>query len=117
MRTQIREIIENEKVNSAWSKGVKLYAIELLDSLESEEVTKELLLNGATSWAEYSDGGCALICDCDIAERLCTPSELKKNKGGENNPNREESWLNVQSRALRQASNMIINTKRTIERA
>ena len=84
---KLLESIENEKVKSAWDKGVKLYAYELVEALEVEtveEVTKETLLNGADSWSSFSYGGCSLIYDCDIAERLSTPSELKKNKGGEN---------------------------------
>ena len=36
------------------------------------------LLNGAVSWQEYSDGGCSLIYDGDIAARVCTPSEYKR---------------------------------------
>ena len=36
------------------------------------------LLNGAERWQEYSDGGCSLIYDGDIAARVCTPSEYKR---------------------------------------
>ena len=69
----------------------------------NEKELKEWLLNGAMDWEDYSYGGCSLIYDSQIAERLCTPSELKKKDGGRLEPNSQESWLDVQTRALRQA--------------
>lgn len=119
---ELRALIENEKPRSAWGRGVKKYAEELVDKLAeaieggyfSEEhlsapaALNKQLLNGADNWSQYSWGGCALIYDKDIAERLCNPSELKKTKGGERNPNSREEWLDVQARALSQASNMVI---------
>lgn len=95
---------------SAWSKGVALYAEDLRESLKENnlQATKENLLNGARTWAEYSYGGCALIYDVDIAERLCNPSELKRTKGGERQPNSRESWLDVQARALSQAARIVL---------
>lgn len=107
--------IETMKNVSAWNKGVNVYALELLDddyitdeSLESPKILKKQLLNGADDWQQYSEGGCSLIYDGDIAERLCTPSELKRNKNGELNPNGRENWLDCQARALFQASNRIM---------
>lgn len=118
--TQIKTEIEKTSCRSAWKRGVKVYALELLNALaenrgyngldgyvNSLEIRKELL-NGAKNWYEYSYGGCSLINDYEIAERLCTPSELKRKKGGELPPNSCESWLNVQSRALHMACNWII---------
>ena len=49
----------------------------------------------------------SIIYDSDIAERLCTPSELKKTRNGERKPNSREEWLDVQARALRQAFSRI----------
>jgi len=75
------------------------------------EVTKENLLNGARDWSEYSYGGSSLIYDGDIAERLATPSEIKKCTrvdGSLRNPNSSETWLDVQTRALRQAASKIL---------
>lgn len=98
--------IEGAPVKSAWAKGVKEYALELVESAEVEltrDNARTVLLNGASDWSEYSWGGCSLIYNDDIAERLCTPSELKKKKGGDLNPNSREQWLDVQARALRQA--------------
>ena len=114
----LRIAIENEKARSAWSKGVKMYALELLADLPEnyeifgEKSDMELLLNGAKDWNQYSWGGCSLIYDEDIAERLCTPSELKKTRNGQRRPNNSEEWLDTQARALYQACNMICRLAR-----
>ena len=122
----IRETIENKPTRSAWDKGKKAYALELLENLEdginggyidpadleSPALLKKSLLNGAADWSQYSWGGCSLIHDGDIAERLCTPSEYKRKRGGDLQPNSRESWLDVQARALSQAANCIINAAR-----
>lgn len=108
---------ELEKMNSknAWAAGVKLYAYEILenikecedDLLTNSKLLNKALLNGASNWTEYSEGGCSLIYDGDIAERLCTPSEFKRKDHGRLNPNSRETWLDVQTRALYQASSLI----------
>ena len=111
---ELRKLVEEIPNTSAWKRGVKEYTDELLDNLEeraqsyerlpkNEKELEEWLLNGAMSWDEYSYGGCSLIYNGDIAERLCTPSELKKKDGGRLAPNSNESWLDVQIRALYQA--------------
>lgn len=96
---------------SAWSRGVKLYALELLEGLE-EDYTGARLLNGAENWKAYSSGGCALIYDADIAERLATASELKRKRGGDSPPNASETWLDCQARALSQAARLIAKLSR-----
>ena len=114
----IRNHIEAKNPRSAWDKGVKAYALELLDELEeiisyapealdNINLLDKALLNGASSWWQYSEGGCSLICDNDIAVRLCTPSELKRTKDGVRRPNSRESWIEVQARALSQAASLI----------
>lgn len=103
--------IESIKTRSAWSAGVKTYALEMLSDLEGD-YSPAALLNGAWDWAEYSAGGCSLIYDADIAERLCTPSELKRKRDGDLPPNRSESWIGCQTRALRQAARMIESAAR-----
>lgn len=109
----IRTTITARRARSAWDKGVTLYALELLDNLrdlpaaDSRQEIKKALLNGARDWSEYSYGGCALIYDGDIAARLCSPSELKRTRGGDRRPNRRENWLDVQARALYQAFRLI----------
>ena len=107
----VRERIKATPARSAWRRGVSAYALELLDSVAGraayeghgpEDVAqlRKWMLDGARDWSEYSYGGCSLVYDGDIAERLCTPSELRKTRGGERNPNCRESWLDVQARAL-----------------
>lgn len=118
-KQDIINALESRKDRSAWAKGVTAYAIDLLTESELVELTggaedEKALLNGANDWQQYSEGGCALVYNADIAKALCTPSELKKNKGGANPPNARESWIDCQSRALFQAWNLI---KRTIQTA
>ena len=98
---------------SAWARGVKEYALELVESLNddadlsNETLLQKALFNGASSWQQYSEGGCSLIYNADIAERLCSPSELKRCKGGERAPSGRETWLDCQSRALWQAHKVV----------
>lgn len=123
--------IESEKQRSAWDKGVTKYALELVEQLgeqinggyfeeldltESKKV-RAALLNGAADWSQYSWGGCSLIYDSDIAERLCNPSELKKTRNGERRPNSREEWLDTQARALFQAANRVCRHIRTLEKS
>lgn len=121
---EVLSTIEATSPRSAWSRGVKVYALEMLeelaesieqgwrdeDELCNRHMIERVLLNGASSWAEYSEGGCSLIYDGDIAKRLCTPSELVKTRNGERRPNPREEWLDTQARALFQACNLIVNT-------
>ena len=107
---QVRDIItalEARCDRSAWDRGVTAYALEMLEELETEELfprtVEKTLLNSAPSWHDYSWGGCTLIYDCDIAERLCSPSELKRTRNGERRPNASEEWLDTQARACFQA--------------
>ena len=98
---------------SAWSRAVYTYASELVGGLDSsvdlsnETLLRKALLNGASDWQQYSEGGCALVYDADIAERLCSPSGLKRCKGGERQPNARETWLDCQARALGQAASLV----------
>lgn len=114
---QVRAELNKRKDRSAWDMGVTDYAHDLLDAVEESARAghslntvrewREAMLNGAQDWKEYSNGGCALIYDYDIAVRLCTPSELKRKREGELNPNSSETWFDVQARALRQAQRRI----------
>ena len=122
------QAIDEMKCRSAWQRGVREYALEfaeqigeLIDggyeeeeNLASPKLVEKMCLNGAPSWHEYSWGGCSLIYDRDIAERLCTPSELKKKKGGILRPNKREEWLDVQTRALFQAAVIVKRLARTV---
>ena len=115
--------VEAKKVRGAWNKGVKYYAGMLCEKLadsaeyyeevgETHEITEKVMLNGASDWAQYSCGGCALIYDGEIAETLCSPSELKRCDGGNKQPNSRETWLDVQARALRQAARLVLDCAR-----
>ena len=115
-RLELMKLVDATPAKSAWKKGVKEYAIELLDQHDEDIVVpmsvNELgkwLFNGADNWSEYSWGGRSLIYDSDIAERLCNPSELKKTDNGRRRPNSREQWLDTQARALLQASFLIRN--------
>lgn len=128
---KLYQSIESENQRSAWDKGVTKYALELVDQLgeqinggyfeeldltESKKV-RAALLKGAADWSQYSWGGCSLIYDGDIAERLCCPSELKKTRNGERRPNSREEWLDTQARALFQAANRVCRHIKTLEKS
>ena len=111
----MRYQINAKRCRSAWDKGVRLYALELIDGLEERAAWENDLpvnvrdlnrwmLNGASSWQQYSEGGCSLIYNRQIAERLCTASELKKTDNGRKDPNARETWIDCQARALYQAA-------------
>lgn len=116
---RIADELKAKKTYSAWDRGVNAYALELAAALEnrasyedhdpSRDECREWMLNGARDWSEYSYGGCSLIYDGDIAERLCTPGELKRTRHGERRPNSREGWLDVQARALSQACSRVIH--------
>lgn len=117
----IKATLKANRDRSAWGKGVNLYALELLESIqenleyigksitefESKQEFEEFALNGARTWKDYSFGGCSLIYNWEICERLCPPSIIKKKQGGALDPNRDELWMDVQTRALYQAFNRL----------
>lgn len=116
---ELRKKIEASKARSAWARGVRDYALELLEVSdlpvnipEDRHILRDYLMNGATTWKAYSWGGCSLIYDQDICERLATPSEKKITRNGQRKPNAREEWLDVQARALYQAEILINNTLR-----
>ncbi|MCI9163757.1 MAG: hypothetical protein HFG59_10985 [Lachnospiraceae bacterium] len=82
---------ENYPVRSAWGRGVRSYVEEFFEAYMTNKglriddtdarigkITDADLLNGAKDWSQYSYVRCADICDADICERLCCPSEAKK---------------------------------------
>lgn len=112
---RIRSRIEAAPARSAWRRGVKAYALELLENWEASgfEYLDELsLLGGAEDWGAYSWNGCSLIFNDSIARRLCTPSELRRTYGGRRRPNAREDWLDVQTRALYQAAWLVLESAR-----
>ena len=126
---QIRTAVQASSARSAWQRGVKAYADDLLDDLlesinygsfdmadwSKPRALRAALLNGASDWKEYSWGGCSLCYNGQIAERLCNPSELKRYYAGKlDRPNSREEWLDCQARALFQAANLIFRIGREI---
>lgn len=120
----IRAELNARHDRSAWDKAITLYALDLLDDVQEGADNMERLpldgaeleqwaLNGASCWEQYSNGGCSICYNADIATRVCTPSELKRTDCGMNNPNSRETWLDVQARALYQACNRIRTICRT----
>lgn len=120
----IRAELNASHDRSAWDKAVTLYALDLLEDIQWYANDAERLpldgaelekwaLNGASCWEQYSNGGCSICYNADIAARVCTPSELKRKHGGAYEPNSRETWLDVQARALYQAYNRIRTICRT----
>lgn len=128
--------IEAAKPRGAWSKGVKFYALWMLENVEdytrpADSLTLGELVNhcgyvrvkigmfSAQGWnaaKETSEGGCFHIYSCQIAQQLCNPSELRscqRKDGSYRNPNSRESWLDVQTRAVYQALLLIQRTAAT----
>ncbi len=116
-KQELLTAIDNAPSRSAWKRGVKKYAYDLVDGYDGEfdELTtnprlcERRLLNGAQDWAQYSWGGCAFCYNGQIAQALCAPWELKRTKNGALRPNRHEEWLDVQARALYQAARLILD--------
>lgn len=109
--------LESRKVRGAWNAAVNDYARELVEvakGYDREPINAHelghMMLNGASDWGAYSWGGSSLIYNQDIAERVCSPSELKRvtNKNGlRDMANAREHWLDVQARALYQAAMLV----------
>ena len=115
---KIRERLAATKPRTAWDKGVKKIAENLLDKYEEivrdregsdpvPPLTEKAVLNGADSWEQYCYGGCATIYSAVIARTLCTPSELRRTDYGRKAPNLRETWMDVQVRAHVQAWELI----------
>lgn len=115
---EIKRAIAERPARSAWDKGCREYAEELFaevvehrrltdDAELGENITEAEMLNGARDWDQYSYGGCALVYDGDICERLCTENEAKRKKYGECKPGLYDSWLDAQAAALKQAARIV----------
>lgn len=111
---EIAKAIDEMKTRGAWATGVKAYAQMIIEEIaeaadfydrqpETIEELKAWALNGADDWKMASYGGNFLIYNYDIAHTLCNPTELKRTKEGLNDPNPQETWCDVQARALYQA--------------
>lgn len=113
----IRANIENSRTRSAWSRGVNLYALDILDSMaeradwyysiyeEYPKMSESFALNGASDWRHYAEGGNGLIYTYKIVGRLCTPGEIRKYNDGKF---RNINFIEVEARALYQAFRVIV---------
>lgn len=103
----IKKLESLKTPRSAWGKGVLNYAYYILEKIpqETEIESEKDLLNGAKSWKHASYSGCFNVEDEVIALSLCNKSELLMTR----RPNRDETWLDVQARALFQASQLILS--------
>lgn len=112
--------VNNTKTRSAWSKGVKAYALGILANFEEwqkfnevngesvPELDERTALNGADNWRHWAEGASGLADSYAILCRLCPPSEVKKGVRG-------IDWLEVEARAAHQAWRMIAEAVRKLE--
>lgn len=107
----IKKLMSLKNPRSAWKKGVLYYAFFIVSKFDREtEIESEAtLLNGAKDWKQASWSGCFYVNDEVIALTLCNNSELQMTRNGKRRPNRDEMWLDVQARALFQASQLILS--------
>ena len=120
--SEIHTILIQEKPRSAWTRGVNNIAMDIVSEiLENADGNDAPHFNRVEDFArhfynvslrEAVDGGCFLVYDYDIAENFCTPSELKRVKNGERNPNSRETWLDVMYRGAYQAIRHIISLQK-----
>lgn len=111
------ERVELMPARSQWSKAVKWYAVLLLeiaaeDAEENEmflpSQLKDLLLGGASDFAQLSTGGCRIPFTRDEIEPiLCTKSERGKVSLGD--------LMTSQARVMLQAFYMLRNDIKNIE--
>ena len=107
-KTDIINAVKAQKARSAWARGVQQTAVDMLDGTDKIDLASAKdVLNGADSPEQWAYDANGLIYDADIAALLCTPSEWRRTKGGQCQPNSCESWLDVYSRAAYQAYELI----------
>lgn len=120
--SEIYNLLTHEKPRSAWSRGVNNIAMnivsEILEEYDGDNEPHFCLVKDFSEYfynvslREAVDGGCFLVYDYDIAKNFCTPSELKRIKNGERNPNSRETWLDVMYRGAYQAIRHIISLQK-----
>ena len=76
---------------------------------ETEIESEDTLLKGDKDWKKAYGYGGFYVNDEVIALTLCNNSELRMTRDGKRRPNRDETWLDVQARALFQASKLILS--------
>lgn len=113
----VRKAIEAINARSAWDRGVKAYALDILSEfdewrefsesqgVEAPELNERTALNGAKDWHQWAEGGCGLVYNYAIAERLYTPARVARLPKG-------FDYLAEETRAVKRAWRLI---SRTIE--
>ena len=119
--SRIIEAIEKQEPKSQDHKARRLYALEMLAGLAEnkgavyqwDNLRQNVIdmLNGAENWQQYNDGGCSLVYNRDIAERIMTPSEFKRWE----NSTSEPDLLGRQYRYLLRAVSLIKFTYRCLK--
>lgn len=112
----LRASVESFRPRSAWSRGVRAYALDLIDNIEELSnyefnnygeylaISEDVALNGAGCWSNYAAGGCGLVYTSAILKRLCTASELRRlNRSGRS----DIDAIEIEGRALFQAWQLI----------
>lgn len=117
--SEIYNLLIQEKSRSAWARGVNNVAVDIVSEiLENANGSDALHFYHVDDFARHFYnvslrkavyGGCFYYYDYDIAKNFCTPSELKRVKNGERNPNSRETWLDVLYRGAYQAIRHIIS--------
>ena len=113
--------INQTRPRSYWGKGVKQYALDILNNLDDVKDlpsnSRELetcLLNGASNWGQYSNGAFSLIYSEDIATRLYSPrvvESCRKKNGGFASTYKGMDWLDIQAIALEEAFLLILQSR------
>ena len=106
-------------------QGVAKYVPEIVDraSFEQGELNKlsvtefhSRLLNGAETWQHYSEGGCALIYNEDIAKRLFYPHDVERLRKKDFCIGDDScAMISLQARALREAADAITKAFRALQ--
>lgn len=120
MTTVNKAIATLEQLNprSKWGRAVRDDAVDMLGNLGNGDMElpsdrhelRELLLDGAADWTQYSYDGCALVYNVDIAEHYFTPSQLRRymaRRHDESMAFNGETLLDMQARALRMSEHLI----------
>ena len=110
----IRAELNARHDRSAWNKAVTLYALDMLEGIQcranerkrfpvDDAELEQWALNGASCWEQYSSSGCSLCYNANIAARFCAQSMYKCKPEGASEPGNGQTWLDVQTDALKQA--------------